>query len=96
MPLLTDRPTRRAARWRLHQGWLVLVQRAGCAHRNGALARSSHKRSDILSPAGQRVRSRSARGIAPGAARARCGPECGRPAGQQRGKPGTRGDPHPL
>ena len=30
------------------------------------------------------------------AARAWCGPECGGPVGQQRGKPGARGDPHPL
>jgi len=77
MPLLTDRPTRRAGRWRGHQGWPLLVQRVGCTHRNGALARGSHKRSDILSVAGHRVRSRPAQGIAPGAARARCGPERG-------------------
>ena len=25
-----------------------------------------------------------------------CGPQCGGPVGQQRGKPGARGDPHPL
>lgn len=28
----------------------MLVQRAGCAHRNGALARSYRKRSDTLPP----------------------------------------------